>query len=73
MYFNLIYSYIYIVCIILYLLLENYIHVKKLKTIALIHSVKLDIRKLRYKGHGRYLEKAMHSYANIHVYERNGD
>ena len=41
--------------------------------IALIHNVKLDIRKLRYKGHGRYLEKAMHSYANIHVYERNGD
>ena len=43
------------------------------QTIVLIHNVKLDIRKLRYKGHGRYLEKAMHSYANIHVYERNGD
>ena len=26
------------------------------QSIALIHNVKLDIRKLRYKGHGHYLE-----------------
>ena len=33
---------------------------------ALIHNEKLGNRNLRYKGHGRYLEILIHSYARVY-------